>query len=149
MRRFPFAAAAIVLACAACSKESAKAPPTPVEAASTPVAAAPPPAPPPPTDTATPATPAAAPASEPAPVAAAAPPSPTPERVVRFVPAKERRIHALVNNAVARDVTGHTEQAAAMWESRRAACKTQACVDRAYAAQESELRKWEGSEAIR
>jgi uncharacterized protein len=65
------------------------------------------------------------------------------------VPAKERRIHALLNNAIARDVTGETEHDAAMWEARRAACRTQACVDRAYAAQETALRKWEGSEAIR
>jgi hypothetical protein len=84
---------------------------------------------------------------EPAPAAAPAPPPP--ERVVRVVPARERRIHALINNAISRDVTGETEHAAAMWESRRAACRTQACVDRAYAAQETELRKWEGSEAIR
>jgi hypothetical protein len=83
---------------------------------------------------------------EPAPVAAA--PAP-PERVVRIVPARERRIHALVNNAVSRDVTGDTEHAAARWQARRAACGTQACVDRAYAAQETELRRWEGSEAIR
>jgi hypothetical protein len=69
--------------------------------------------------------------------------------VVRVVPARERRIHALINNAISRDVTGETEHAAAMWDARRAACRTQACVDRAYAAQETELRKWEGSEAIR
>ncbi len=46
-------------------------------------------------------------------------------------------------------MTGETEQAAATAEARRAACKTQACVDRSYAAQEAALRKWEGAEAIR
>jgi len=148
MRRFPLTAAVLVaLACAACSKETAKAPPAtaapaPAEAASAaPVVETP--------------TPAPAAAAEPALAAEAAPPSlpvaktPPPERVVRVVPGRERRIHALINNAISRDVTGDTEHAAAMWETRRAACKTQACVDRAYAAQETELRKWEGSEAIR
>jgi len=150
MRRFPFAAALVALACAACSKETAKAPPTPpVEAASAaPVVETPAPAP-------VPATPevletAAAPGVTPPPSPPAARPTPRPaERVVRVVPARERRIHALINNAISRDVTGDTEHAAAMWDATRAACKTQACVDRAYAAQETELRKWEGSEAIR
>ena len=73
------------------------------------------------------------------------PHSPSPERVVRVVPARERRIHALINTAISRDVTGATEEDAAMWQATRAACKTQACVDRAYAAQETELRIWEGS----
>lgn len=151
MRRFPLTATLVALACAACSKETAKPPPAPapVEAAITaPIVETPTPAPPvAPEPVAT------------AAVAAAAPPSPTiqivkpaapsPERVVRVVPARERRIHALINNAISRDVTGQTEHDAAMWHDLRAACKTQACVDRAYAAQETELRKWEGSEAIR
>jgi hypothetical protein len=147
MHRVPFVAVVIALACTACSKEAAKSPPARVEAEATPEATAPPAPPPPASDVATPAEPTVAPMPEPAPAAAPAPPPP--ERVVRVVPARERRIHALINNAISRDVTGHTEDAAAMWESRRAACKTQACVDRAYAAQETELRKWEGSEAIR
>ena len=148
MRRFPLIAATLVaLACAACSKETAK-PPPPAEAAVAPAAAEPPVPPlPPAAEVATPAEPAVAPMPEPTPVATpAAPPA---ERVVRVVPARERRIHALINNAISRDVTGDTEHAAGMWQARRAACKTQACVDRAYAAQETELRKWEGSEAIR
>lgn len=148
MRRFPLTAVLAVLACAACSKEAAKPPPAPVEAAT----------PAPIVETPTPAPPAAPEPVETAAVEAAPPPSPTiqvvkpttpsPERVVRVVPARERRIHALINNAISRDVTGDTEHAAAMWEAHRAACKTQACVDRAYAAQETELRKWEGSEDI-
>jgi len=147
MRRFPLIVATLVaLACAACSKEPAK---PPAEAAVTPAAAEPPAPPPPPAaEVATPAEPAVAPMLEPTP-AAARPATPPPERVVRVVAGKERRIHALLNNAIARDVTGETEHDAGMWEARRAACKTQTCVDRAYAAQETELRKWEGSEAIR
>ena len=146
MRRFPLTAALVALACAACSKETAKAPP-PVEAPSAAlVVETPPPAPAAPEAVET----ATAPEAAPAPSASAVTsPAPRPERVVRVVPARERRIHALVNNAISRDVTGATEHDAAMWEARRAACKTQACVDRAYAAQETELRKWEGSEDIR
>ena len=135
MRRFPLTLLTLSLACAACSKEPAQAPPAPVEVPSTPVAAAAPVAPSP-TSEAVQASPAAA-------------PRPRAERVVTYVPAKERRIHALINNAISRDVTGETEHDAAMWEAMRAACRTQACVDRAYAAQETALRKWEGSEAIR
>ena len=145
MRRFPFVVAVIALACTACSKEASK-PPPPVEAATAPV---PPPPPPPASEVATPAEPAAATPPEVTPVVDARPTPPPPERVVRVVPAKERRIHALINNAISRDVTGQTEHDAAMWHDMRAACKTQACVDRAYAAQETELRRWEGSEAIR
>jgi len=134
MRCFPLIFVAVALACAACSKEAANAPPSPAEAA---VAPAP--------EAAVQTTPTTVAADEPAiPVA-----RPPPARVVTYVPARERRIHALINNAIARDVTGETEHDAAMWEARRAACRTQACVDRAYAAQETALRKWEGSEAIR
>lgn len=145
MRCFQWAAAAaIALACAACSKETPKAPPAPTETASSapitetraPIPAAP--------EAALNATP---PAPEPTP--AAAPPAQPPQRVMTLIPAREHRIHALLNNAIARDVTGETEHDAAMWEQRRAACRTQACVDRAYAAQETALRKWEGSDAIR
>ena len=150
MRRFPLTAALVALACVACSKEAAKPPAAPVEAATTaPVVETPAPAP----------APAAPELVETAAIKAAPSPSPTieivkphspsPERVVRVVPARERRIHALINNAISRDVTGATEEDAAMWQATRAACKTQACVDRAYAAQETELRKWEGSEATR
>ena len=147
MRRFQWAAAAIALSCAACSKETPKAPPAPAETATSAPITETRPAPPAAPEAAMAATP---PAPEPTPVAAPpAPPAPPPQRVMTIVPAKERRIHALLNNAISRDVTGHTEQDAGMWEARRAACKTQACVDRAYAAQETELRRWEGSEAIR
>ena len=146
MGRFKWTvAAAIALACAACSKETPKAPPAPAEsAASAPITEtrAPPPAAPDATLAATPPTP------EPMP-AAAPPPALPPQHVMTIVPAKERRIHALLNNAIARDVTGETEHDAGMWEARRAACRTQTCVDRAYAAQETALRRWEGSEAIR
>jgi hypothetical protein len=144
MRRFPLTAAALVaLALAACSKEPAK---QPVEAASAaPVVETPaPPAPP----TAEVVEASAAPEAVPAPIPIATKPRAPPERVIKVIPARERRIHALINNAIARDVTGQTEHDAEMWEATRAACKTQACVDRAYAAQETELRKWEGSEAI-
>lgn len=150
MRRFPLTAVLVALACAACSKEASKPSPAPVEAASAaPIAETPPP-PPPPAAPELVETAAVAAAPSPSPtIQVVKPSSPSPERVVRVVPARERRIHALINNAISRDVTGATEEDAAMWQATRAACKTQACVDRAYAAQETELRKWEGSEAIR
>jgi len=139
------AAAAIALTCTACSKETAKAPPAPVEAVSAPaIAEAPAPvaapvaAPEP-----------AAPAEETAVTPAAAPvPTARPERVITVVPAKERRIRGLLANAMARDTTGESEHDAAEAAARRAACRTQACVDRSYAAQEASLRKWVGSEDI-
>ena len=147
MRRFPFVVAAIVLACTACSKEAAKPPPTPVAPATAPTAAEPPPPPAPP------ASEVATAAAEPAVAAPPGPALPTvvtpaarpPERVVRVVPARERRIHALINNAISRDVTGQTEHDAAMWHDMRAAGKTQACVDRAYAAQSTCRRSSPGT----
>ncbi|MGH6909294.1 MAG: hypothetical protein ACREE0_20255 [Phenylobacterium sp.] len=148
MRRFPLTAVLIALACAACSKEAATPAPAPVEAANTlPAVETPPPPPPAAPELVETAAVDAAPSSS-SPIQIVKPASPSPERVVRVVPARERRIHALINNAISRDVTGATEEDAAMWQARRAACETQACVDRAYAAQETELRKWEGSEDI-
>jgi ABC-type Fe3+-hydroxamate transport system substrate-binding protein len=144
MRSEPWAAAAVIaLTCAACSKETPKAPPAPAEAPSSPaVAETPAPA------AAAPEPAASAPTPEPAPNAAVVPPPP-PQRVVTVMPAKERRIQGLLANAMARDTTGETERAAARAAARRAACATQACVDRSYAAQEASLRKWVGSEEIR
>ncbi len=136
MRSGLWAAALIVITCTACSKETAKAPPAPAETASAPAAS----------ETQAPvAETAPAPA---APSVAAAAPAP-PERVVTVVPARERRIQALLANASARDTTGEVEDDAARAAARRAACRTQACVDRSYAAQEASLRKWVGSEDVR
>lgn len=145
MRRFQWAAAAIALACAACSKETPKAAQAPAETAANAPITETRPAPPAAPEAALAATP---PAPEPTP-AATPPPAPPPQRVMTIVPAKEHRIHALLNNAISRDVTGQTEHDAGMWAARRATCRTQACVDHAYAAQEAALRRWEGSEAIR
>jgi ABC-type Fe3+-hydroxamate transport system substrate-binding protein len=145
MRSEPWAAAAVIaLTCAACSKETPKAPPSPAEASSRPAVAEPPA----PAAAAAPEPAASAPTPEPAPNAAVVPPPP-PQRVVTVVPAKERRIQGLLANAMARDTTGETERTAARAAARRAACATQACVDRSYAAQEASLRKWVGSEEIR
>ena len=136
------AAAAIALTCMACSKETAKAPPAPVEKASAPAIAEVP------APVAAPelVAPTAETAATPPAASVAAPP---PEQVITVVPAKERRIRALLANATARDTTGETEHDADRAAARRAACTTQACVDRSYAAQEATLRKWVGSEDIR
>ena len=141
MRRLQWtAAAAIVLSCAACSKPAPSAAP----AAQAPAEAAPAPLP------AQSAPDAGSPTSgtptQPAPSEAAAPP---PAPVQHLVASRERRIRALLNNAMARDVTGEVEYEADRAAARRAACRTQACVDQSYAAQEASLRKWEGSDDIR
>ena len=146
MRLFQWAAAAaITLSCAACSKAPTPPPPPPQAEASPP--AAPPAVAEAAAEAATPASATVAqPTPEPAATPSATPPTPA---VQHFVASRERRIRALLNNAIARDVTGETEHAAAMAEARRAACRTQACVNQSYAAQEASLRRWEGSEDIR
>jgi len=125
------AAAVIALTCTACSKERAKPPPALVA----------------PAPVVTPEPAALAEETDASPPQAAAPPAP-PVRVITVVPAKEQRIRSLLANAMARDPTGETEEHAAWAAGQRAACKTQACVDRSYAAQEASLRKWVGSEDI-
>jgi hypothetical protein len=65
------------------------------------------------------------------------------------VASRERRLRGLLNNALARDVTGEVQREANRASARRAACGTQACVDQSYAAQEASLRRWEGSEDVR
>jgi len=64
------------------------------------------------------------------------------------VASRERRLRGLLNNALARDVTGKVEYEADRAAARRAACRTQSCVDQSYAAQEASLRRWEGAEDI-
>jgi hypothetical protein len=78
--------------------------------------------------------------------APSAPRQPSAPSVSRSIPAHERRLEALLANARARDTTGETDRAAAAARATRAACPTQACVERSYASQEAALRQWDGAE---
>jgi outer membrane biosynthesis protein TonB len=87
------------------------------------------------------------------PAAPEAPPPPAAPAPVRFSPsdyqAHERRIAALINNALSRDTTGETQHVAEQGHAEREHCTTKACIERSYAAEETWLRKWEGSNDIR
>jgi len=132
------------LALAACSPK----------ASAPPAATAPPPAPLPTASAPAPESPQAAPTT-PETTASPAPPNApaATEPVVHFspgdYPAKERRIAALINNAESRDTLGETPRIAAEGRAQRQACRTKACIDHAYAAEETRLRKWEGSGDIK
>jgi hypothetical protein len=60
-------------------------------------------------------------------------------------PARERRIAALINNAESRDTLGETQHVAEFGRQERQRCTTKACIERSYAAEETYLRRWEGS----
>jgi len=132
------------LAVAACSPKAAAPPAAPApSAAPAPAASAPSPESP----QAAAVTPETAAAPAVAEAAAAAPPP------FRFspgdYPAKERRIAALINNALSRDGSGETQYRAEQANNERHHCASKACVDRSYAAEEAQLRKWEGAGDIR
>ena len=60
--------------------------------------------------------------------------------------AREQRIEGMLANALARDPTGGVARSAAAARAARGACQTQSCVDRSYAAEEVELRQWQGAD---
>jgi hypothetical protein len=104
---------------------------------------------------AAPAAPAAPPISkEPTSTAAPAEPAaPAPPETVRFSSADyamhERRVTALINNAESRDTSGETQYVAQQGRAQRQRCATRVCIERSYAAEETHLRKWEGSSDIK
>jgi hypothetical protein len=87
------------------------------------------------------------------PKAAPAPSAPPIEAPVRFsrddYSAHEHRLAALIANAETRDTSGETQYRANEGEAERHRCHTHACIERSYAAEESWLRIWEGSEHVR
>jgi len=138
------------LAIAACSPKTPPAPPAAPAPNAPPAPAASAPAPEsPPAAAVTPetaASPTVAAAAAPATVQAAPPPF---HFSAGDYPAKERRIAALINNALSRDGSGETQRLADQASSERRRCATKACVDHSYAAEEARLRKWEGSGDIK
>jgi hypothetical protein len=126
----------VLATAAACSPKAPAPPPAPVAAVT-------PPAP-------KEATPAAAPA---VPAETAAPAPPAAPEAVRFSPTDygvhERRVTALINNAESRDTTGETQYLAQQARAQRMRCRTKACIEQSYAAEEARLRKWEGASDIK
>jgi len=112
---------------------------------------------PPDAQTASAPVPAPAPAPAPAQVSVEGPPirygAAPAEAEVRFSPSdyasRERRITALINNAESRDTSGETQYIAQKGRTERQHCASRACIEHAYAAEEAQLRKWEGSGDIR
>lgn len=63
-------------------------------------------------------------------------------------PRRERRLNALLENALARDGTDTTQRLAATAKAEREHCASRACVESSYRREEAALQQWDGAEDI-